>query len=146
MNQIITIRYEPHVLMNQIITWVSARIGKDHYKTEVFTDNHKITADEPVDLGGKDLAPDPGDYLRTALASCTAITLRMYADRKKMAVERIEVKVGTETRDGKTIFHRKILITGTIDNDQRERMLDIANACPIHKVLVNPIEMITDLV
>lgn len=131
--------------MNQIITWVSARIGHERYRTEIFDDTHKFLADEPVELGGKDLAPAPGDFLRASLASCTAITLRMYADRKKFPVEKIEVKVGTESRDGKTIFHRKIYITGSLDNAQRERMLDIANACPIHKVLVNPIEMITDL-
>lgn len=131
--------------MNQIVTWVSAKIGSDQYKTEIFTDTHTIIADEPIAVGGKDIAPDPGDFLRASLASCTAITLRMYANRKKFLVENIEVKVGTETRDGKTIFHRKIFITGAIDNEQRDRMLDIANACPIHKLLVNPIEIITDL-
>lgn len=131
--------------MDDTIKWVSARVGNDLYKTEIITDTHTFLADEPIDNGGKDLAPSPGDFLRTSLASCTAITLRMYADRKNFAVENIEVKVGTESQDGKTIFHRKIIITGSIDDAQRKRMMQIANACPVHKVLVNPIEILTDM-
>jgi putative redox protein len=131
--------------MESTIKWVSAKIGNDKYKTEIITDVHTFITDEPLDNGGTDLAPSPGDYLRTSLASCTAITLRMYATRKNFAIENIEVKVGTESVDGKTIFHRKILITGEVDHAQRTRMLQIANLCPIHKILENPIEIITDL-
>lgn len=131
--------------MDQEVKWVSAKIGNDQYKTELITDTHTFLSDEPVANGGTDLAPSPGDYLRASLASCTAITLRMYANRKKFRIENIEVKVGTETKDGKTIFHRKVIITGAIDEHQRKRMLQIANACPIHKILVNPIEILTDL-
>ncbi|HEY0743423.1 MAG TPA: OsmC family protein [Chryseosolibacter sp.] len=131
--------------MDSTINWVSAKIGNDQYKTQIVTDTHTFLADEPVSNGGTDLAPSPGDFLRTSLASCTAITLRMYANRKKFAIDQIEVKVGTETKNGKTIFHRKVIIHGAIDDAQRKRMLQIANACPIHKVLVNPIEVLTDL-
>jgi putative redox protein len=129
--------------MESAIKWVSAEIGNDQYKTVITTDTHEFLSDEPVDNGGKDLAPSPGDFLRTSLASCTAITLRMYANRKKFLIEKIEVKVGSETREGKTIFHRKVIITGAIDDAQRKRMMQIANACPVHKVLVNPIEIVT---
>ena len=132
--------------MDETIKWVSAIIGNDQYKTEIITDTHNFLSDEPVDNGGKDLAPSPGDFLKTSLASCTAITLRMYANRKNFPIDSIEVKVGTESRDGKTIFHRKIILTGSIDDAQRKRMIQIANACPIHKILVNPIEIQTDLV
>ncbi|HEY0654499.1 MAG TPA: OsmC family protein [Chryseosolibacter sp.] len=131
--------------MESTITWVSARIGNDQYKTDIITDTHTFLADEPIDNGGKDLAPSPGDFLRTSLASCTAITLRMYANRKKFQIENIEVKVGMERQEGKTIFHRKIILTGAIDEAQRKRMLQIANACPVHKILVNPIEIQTDM-
>jgi putative redox protein len=131
--------------MNSTIKWVSAKIGNDKYKTEIITDVHTFIADEPLDNDGTDLAPSPGDYLRTALASCTAITLRMYANRKNFVIDNIEVKVGTESVEGKTIFHRKIKIKGEIDHAQRTRMLQIANACPVHKVLESPIEIKTDL-
>lgn len=132
--------------MDSTIKWVSARIGNDQYRTEIITDTHDFLADEPVDNGGTDLAPSPGDYLRTSLASCTAITLRMYANRKKMHVDKIEVKVATESKDGKTIFYRKIFVTGAIDEEQRKRMLQIADLCPIHKMLENPIEIESEMV
>ncbi len=130
---------------NSTIKWVSAKIGNDRYKTELITDTHSFVSDEPVSNGGTDIAPSPEDLLRASLASCTAITLRMYANRKKFQIGSIEVKVGTESKDGKTIFHRKVIINGAIDDAQRKRMLQIANACPIHKILVNPIEMLTEL-
>ena len=130
--------------MDTDITWVSAKIANDQYKTELITDTHTFLADEPVSNGGTDLAASPGDFLRASLASCTAITLRMYANRKKFQIENIEVKVGTEKKDGRTIFHRKVMINGAIDEHQRKRMMQIADACPIHKILINPIEIVTD--
>src|SRR5882762_5420064 len=75
---------------------VTAIIGKDHYKTQLLTSGHRLIADESVDVGGTDLGPGPGEFLLVALASCTAITLRMYADRKKWPVEKIKVEIGSE--------------------------------------------------
>jgi putative redox protein len=126
--------------------WVSALIKTDLYKTEITTDTHQIIADEPVELGGKDIGPDPGDFLRMSLASCTAITLRMYANRKGFDVSQIEVKVHTEQHEGKVVFRSSIFIAGNIDEQQRKRMLQIAKACPVHKVLTNPIEVVTEVV
>jgi putative redox protein len=125
--------------------WAAAVIGREQYKTDLILDSHTLTGDEPIENGGKDLGPAPGDLLRMSLASCTAITLRMYADRKEMDVDKIEVKVSSETVDTKTIFHRQITISGNINDHQRKRMLQIANACPIHKTLTNPIEVLTHL-
>jgi putative redox protein len=127
------------------IKWASASIGTDQYKTDITLDNHTLTADEPVDNGGKDLGPSPGDFLRISLASCTAITLRMYANRKGFDISQIEVRVHMEQLDGKTIFHRQVNITGNFDEHQRKRMLQIANACPVHKILTNPIEVLTQI-
>jgi putative redox protein len=129
--------------MEQNTKWVSATIFRDTYKTEVITDSHALIADEPLANGGKDLGPSPGDFLRTSLATCTAITLRMYANRKNLPIEKIEVKVHTEQVDGKTIFHSSLLIDGTIDEQQRKRLIQIANACPVHKMLTRPIEIQT---
>jgi putative redox protein len=123
--------------------WASAIIGSDQYKTDLILDNHTLVGDEPLENGGKDLGPSPGDLIRLSLASCTAITLRMYANRKGFDVRQIEVKIHTEATGNKTIFHRLVQITGNIDEAQRKRMMQIADKCPVHKMLTNPIEIIT---
>jgi putative redox protein len=130
-------------IIDEKVTWASAIIGEDLYKTDLILDSHTLIADEPTDNGGKDLGPSPGDFLRLSLASCTAITLRMYANRKGFDIKQIEVKVRTEKVEDKTVFHRHVAITGNIDTQQRERMLQIANVCPIHKTLTSPIEVLT---
>jgi putative redox protein len=129
----------------EVSGWISATIGSDHYKTVVTTDTHVITADEPIDNGGKDRGPHPGDFLRMSLATCTAITLRMYADRKGYDVKQIEVKVNTQDVNDKTVFHTQIEITGNLDEPVRARMLQIAKLCPVHKMLTRPIEIETQL-
>jgi putative redox protein len=125
---------------------VTAIIGKDHYRTELLTSGHTIIADEPEEIGGSHLGPAPGEFLMISLASCTAITLRMYADRKKWSVDKIRVEVASEKIDNKTLFKREISFEGALDEDQRKRLLQIANSCPVHKTLTNPIEVQTKLV
>lgn len=122
-----------------------ATIGNDVYRTELTARKHRVVADEPEDVGGKDLGPRPGDFYRMSLASCTAITLRMYANRKNFEVKQIQVTVSTEEGVGKTILHTNIEINGRLDEAQRQRMLQIAKLCPVHKVLTNPIEIETTL-
>lgn len=121
----------------------TATIGKEAYVTELTAGNHTQYADEPVIIGGKDRGPAPGDLLRMSLASCTAITLRMYANRKKFDVHEITVMVSSQQKDGKTVFHRNVKIAGTVDDKQHTRLLQIANACPIHKILTNTVEIET---
>jgi putative redox protein len=104
-----------------------------------------VVADEPLDIGGKDLGPRPGDFIRMGLASCTAITLRMYANRKGWDVQQIRVQVSNGPFEGKTSYKTEIEVTGTIDDDQRNRLLQIAKLCPVHKILTNPIEIDTSL-
>ncbi len=122
-----------------------ATIGNDVYKTELVARSHNIIADEPLDVGGKDLGPRPGDFIRMGLASCTAITLRMYANRKNWDVQQIRVSVSNGPFEGKTSYKTEVEITGTLDDDQRSRLLQIAKLCPVHKVLTNPIEIDTRL-
>jgi putative redox protein len=124
---------------------VTARIGKEKYVTELTTTRHHLIADEPEDKGGSNAGPAPGEFLRLAIASCTAITLRMYADRKQWNVDEINVQVSSKTTSGKTIFNRSIEIKGNIDEAQRERFLQIADSCPIHNTLTHPIEIETGL-
>ena len=124
---------------------VTAIIGREKYKTELITNGHHLVADEPDEVGGKNLGPGPGEYLMVSLASCTAITLRMYADRKQWPLEKIRVEVFSEKMDKTTIFIRHIYFAGALDEEQRNRLLQIANACPVHKTLTNPIEIKTEL-
>lgn len=131
---------------NSLLTAV-AEIGKDHYATRLTnTRGHSLLADEPPDAGGTDQGPRPGDFLRMALASCTAITLRMYADRKNWPVEHIRVEVANAPFDGqKTMFHIQIEIRGPVSEEQKNRLLQIAKLCPVHKMLTHTIEAETSL-
>ena len=124
---------------------VTALIGKDQYKTELITSGHYLIADEPAEKKGTNLGPDPQEFLLSALASCTAITLRMYADRKQWLVDQIKVDVTVETTKEKSIFKCEISIEGTLDESQRDKMVQIAKSCPVHKILTNPIEVNTEL-
>jgi putative redox protein len=125
---------------------VIATIGMDAFRTRLDMGIHVLYADEPVDAGGQDAGPAPHDFLKMGLASCTAITLRMYADRKAWPVEQIRVRVYLEKTEEKTIFHRAIELQGNLDEAQRKRLLQIANACPVHKTLTQPIEVSTLLI
>ena len=124
---------------------VTAIIGREAYRTELLTNEHHLIADEAEEVGGKNMGPTPGEFLMVSLASCTAITLRMYADRKRWSVEKIRVEVTSDKIDKTTVLTRHVYLEGTLDDDQRARLLQIANACPVHKVLTNPIEIKTEL-
>lgn len=125
---------------------ITATIGRDHYRTEIIASGKTLWGDEPEELGGTDVAPAPGEFLMVALASCTAITLRMYADRKQWPVEQIRVEVGFEKIETKTIFKRDVALYGDLSEEQQQRLLQIANSCPVHKTLMHPIEIITQLI
>jgi putative redox protein len=122
-----------------------ATIGRNTYKTELVARTHQLVADEPSDVGGSDLGPRPGDLLRMSLASCTAITLRMYANRKKFEVKEIHVSVLSKEVAGGTAFETDSRIIGTLEETQRQRMIQIAKLCPVHKALTNPIEISTQV-
>jgi putative redox protein len=125
---------------------VTAVIGREKYRTEITASDKTFLADEPGDLGGTNLAPAPPEYLLTALASCTAITLRMYADRKNLEIERIIVQVEHDKQEFKSVFNVVVSYEGKLDEAQQKRFLEIANACPVHKILTNPIQIETKLV
>lgn len=124
----------------------TASIASAAYRAEIRNGRHEIIADEPLNLGGGDTGPTPDELLEAALASCTAITLRMYANRKEWPVTGIHVAVYLERKEDKTIFTRNIQIEGTIAEAQRERLLQIAKACPVSKTLSGAIEISTQIV
>ena len=127
---------------------VTASILQDHYKTILQSDTNSIVADEPVSVGGTDLGFSPDELLASSLAACTAITLRMYADRKKYLLEKVDVTVSVEwdKANNKTIMQKSLHFTGNLQPEEIQRLRDIADKCPTHKVLLNPIEIITEVI
>lgn len=116
------------------------------YKMDIQSGSgHYITGDEPIELGGGNLGFSPDELLCAALASCTSATLRMYADRKQWPLEGVEVEVSIERMPGgkETNFVEKINLKGNINAEQRERLMDIAGKCPVHKTLTNQINIQT---
>jgi putative redox protein len=118
---------------------VTASIGKEHYNTTLTYGAHAFFVDELPENGGKDTGPSPSGLIASSLASCTAITLRMYADRKGYDVEKIDVKVALTRKDesgiSHSLFEQKIFVTGNISESERKRLLEIADKCLIHKTL-----------
>ena len=119
------------------------------YKVEIKSStNNVIIADEPISVGGKDLGFSPKELLASALAACTSATLRMYANRKNWDLQEVKLEIDfkQDAGSGKSILHRKIDLIGKLDEEQRKRLLAIANACPVHKILTNQIDIPTELV
>jgi len=123
----------------------TATIVSSHYRVELNNERHTFNADEPESSGGTDTAPAPDEILEASLASCTAITLRMYADRKQWSLTAVDVKVDLERVENKTIFTRIITLHGNLDEDQKQRLLQIAKACPVSKTLLGKIEINSNL-
>jgi putative redox protein len=127
---------------------VTATIHQDHYKTVLQSDTNSFLADEPVSVGGTDQGFSPDELLASSLAACTAITLRMYADRKKYPLEQIDVTVSVEWDkvNNKTVMQKTLQFTGNLQPEEIQRLRDIADKCPTHKALLNPIEIKTELI
>jgi putative redox protein len=109
--------------------------GKLRHQVEI--GRHHLTADEPSDQGGDDSGPNPQELLAASLASCTAITIEMYAKRKGWQVDDLAVDVDYEPaqRGSPTRFTMKVQLPKELPEDQRERLLQIAAKCPVHRTL-----------
>lgn len=136
---------------------VVSRTGVNGFATEVRAGRHALLADEPKSVGGTDMGPTPYDLLAAALATCTSMTLKMYAAHKKLSLESATVRVthgrvhaedcvDCEQREGMIHeFRRELLLVGDLSDAQRARMVEIADRCPVHKTLHNEISIQTQL-
>ncbi|PSQ95143.1 MAG: osmotically inducible protein C [Bacteroidetes bacterium SW_9_63_38] len=130
---------------------------EETYRTEIAAGRHPLVADEPEEVGGTDAGPTPYDYLLAALGSCTGMTLRMYADRKDWPLDGATVRLSHETVHAQDCDHcdtsegkvdrivRDIELTGDLSTEQRERLLEIANKCPVHRTLHSEIDVQSSL-
>lgn len=131
----------------------------DHkFQQEVFSDHHHWYADEPTQLGGKNSGPDPYEHLLAALGACTAMTIRMYADHKKIPLEHVEVSLSHERNylaDAANVTQqdpkieslvRKVQLFGPMKDSEKARLMEIADRCPVHRTLHNNPQVVTTLI
>jgi len=123
---------------------VEIQIGREHYRTQVKMARHMLIIDEPAAVGG-DEGPAPQELLLASVGGCTAITLRMYIDRKMWAVDQITVTADLFKAEGLTTIKLKLAFEGDLSVEQMQRLVQIADACPIHKMLTGKIEIETAL-
>ena len=126
---------------------IKASIGTDLYQIEIKSPTgNVIIADEPIEKGGQDKGFSPKELLVSALGACTCATVRMYADRKVWTLDNVTAEIELHEENGQTKFIRKLQFTGNLDEEQRTRLLAVANACPVHKILTHSIVIETVLV
>ena len=112
--------------------------GAGKFQVEVRVRGTRIIADEPADVGGLGSGPSPYELVSAGLGACTSMTVRLYAERKGWPLQRTRVVVSHEKVDGQTppdVFHREIGFEGPLDAEQRARLLEIAEKCPVHRTL-----------
>jgi putative redox protein len=127
------------------VTSVQTQIGRSHYGTVVRIDDHTFISDEPVAVGGANEGPNPQGLLLASLGSCTAITLRMYIDRKMWVVDEITVNLQLFEVNGASLIKTQLNFKGELSDEQKKRLMQIADACPIHKILTGKISIETGL-
>ena len=119
--------------------------GDADWTTALDVGGHALRADEPVALGGGDTGPAPDELVLAALAACTSITVRMYAARKQWPLAGIDVTVGYAVRErDRNELARRVVLHGPLDAAQRDRLVQVAEACPVHRLLTGAVSIRTD--
>lgn len=135
--------------------WVTCRVGQTGFRADATVRSHRLSVDEPVAQGGADSGPTPYEYLLIALGGCTAMTLRLYANRKRWPLEEATVSLRqarsyeedceqcVDRTVGITRIQRRIDLTGALSDEQRARLLEIADRCPVKQTLNGQIRVET---
>lgn len=134
--------------------WVTTRIDRSHYRTRVEARTHVQELDEPTSVGGTDAGPTPYEAMLGALGACTAMTLRMYADRKGWPLEAVAVRLrqsraherdceNCTTADvGPHRLEREVELVGSLSDEQRARLLQVADRCPVKQALERGVHVV----
>lgn len=133
-------------------------IVEDNFTTSIQTKNHTFTADEPLEIGGNDFGPSPYEYLNAALAACTVMTLKLYAERKQWNLNEVFIYIShsrkhsddikVEVDKPKYLDHisKKLKFVGNLDVSQKERLKEIASRCPVHKTIASEVVFETEII
>jgi len=135
---------------------VNVRSEELRYVQEISIGGHVIKADEPTDAGGNDTGPNPYELLLAALGACTSMTLQMYAERKRWPLQEVRVNLShakihardcTECDPASLVdqIEMEVSLFGNLSQEQRVRLMEIANKCPVHRTLTSPIQIRTHL-
>lgn len=131
---------------------------EDNFTTTIQTENHNFIADEPKSIGGDDYGPSPYDFLSAGLAACTAMTLKLYAQRKKWDLHEVFVYITYSKKHGEDLVQsldkparfdhllKKLKFVGNLDDAQQERLKEIASRCPVHRTLLSEIVIETEII
>lgn len=125
---------------------ITTQRGAGPLRCDIKIGEHTLISDGPVSVGGENRGPEPHDLLAAALAACTSITVTMYAQRKSMDLQDIHVSVTHEHKGASYELHRRIEYFGNLTPEDKARLTDIANKCPVHKTLIGEITIITESV
>ena len=120
------------------VSWASGKFAQD-----IQVAGHRLRADEEAEKGGDNSGPAPHELLLAALGSCTAMTLKVYADRKGWPLRDVRVTLNGATSDTGFTITRQLQFEGDLDQEQRQRLVEIANKCPVHKTLAGDITIST---
>ncbi|MCK0123751.1 alpha/beta fold hydrolase [Gelidibacter sp. F2691] len=132
-------------------------VKEDNFTTSIQTKNHNFVADEPVSFGGDDFGPSPYDFLSAGLAACTAMTLKLYAERKKWDLQEVFVYITYSKKHSEDLMQgrekptrfdhllKKLKFVGELDETQKSKLVEIASKCPVHKTLLNDIVIDTEV-
>ena len=122
---------------------VTVRWAEGKFVQDIHVDGHRLRADEEPEKGGDNTGAAPHELLLAALGSCTAMTLKVYAERKGWPLRDAQVTLTAASRDGRFVIRRQIALIGELDAEQRQRLIEIADKCPVHKTLVGEIDIAT---